>query len=67
MEHATQPTTSPDLDTDHDDAPRRFRSLENIMGPAVALGLADREITEELLAAIGDEPYSAEEALKIDE
>jgi hypothetical protein len=67
VEFVTPLTASPDLDADHDDAPRHFRTLENIMGPAAAPAHADREIIEELLAAIGDEPYSAEEALKIDE
>jgi hypothetical protein len=33
VEHATPPAESPDLDADHDDAPRRFCTLENILGP----------------------------------
>jgi hypothetical protein len=67
VEHATPPTESPDLDADHDDAPCRFCTLENILGPGTPPGLADQEITEELLTAIGEEPSSAEEALKIEE
>jgi hypothetical protein len=67
VEHATPPAESPDLNMDHDDAPRRFRRLENILGPGSPPGLADRGITEEFLAAINEEPSSADEALKVEE
>jgi hypothetical protein len=67
VEHATPPTESPDLDMEHDDAPRRFRRLENILGPGSPPGLTNQEVTEELLAAINEEPSSADEALKVKE
>jgi hypothetical protein len=41
--------------------------LENILGPSSPPGLADREITKELLAAINEEPCSADEALRVEE
>jgi hypothetical protein len=67
VEHASPPVDSPDLDANHDDAPRRFYMLENILGPSSPPGLADREITKELLAAINEEPCSADEALRVEE
>jgi hypothetical protein len=67
VEHATPPTESPDLDMEHDDAPRRFRRLENILGPGSPPGLTNQEVIEELLAAINEEPSSADEALKVKE
>jgi hypothetical protein len=41
--------------------------VENVLGPASTPGHAERELTEELLAAIGDEPASAEEAKGVKE
>jgi hypothetical protein len=52
VEHASPPADNPDLDADHNDVPRRFCMLENILGPGSPPGLTNREITEELLAAI---------------
>jgi hypothetical protein len=67
VEHATPPVESPDLDMEHDDAPRQFCRLENILGPGSPPGLTNREITEELLGAVNEEPSSANEALKVEE
>jgi hypothetical protein len=46
----------PDLDVDNDDAPLRFRTLEDLLGPAPPPGHAKRALVAELLAAIGEEP-----------
>jgi hypothetical protein len=67
VEHDSPPADNPDLDADHDDAPHRFRTLQNILGPGSPPGLANRGIAEELLAAINEEPCSVEEALRIEE
>jgi hypothetical protein len=67
VEHVTPPAESPDLDVEHNDAPCQFRRLENILGSGSPPGLANREITKELLAAINEEPDSADEALKVEE
>jgi hypothetical protein len=67
IEHATPPSASPDLDANAEDAPRRYRRLEDILGAAPLPVLADRQVTDELLAAIGGEPVSADEALKDDQ
>jgi hypothetical protein len=67
VEHAMPSADSSDLDTDHDDSPRQFCTLENILGLSSPPSFTDWEITEELLAAIDVEPSSADEALKIDE
>jgi hypothetical protein len=64
VEYATPPTASPDIDGEAEDAPLRFRRMDDVLGPAPLPSLADRDFTVELLAAIGDEPSSAEEALK---
>jgi hypothetical protein len=39
------PAESPNLDMEHDDAPRQFRIIENILGPGSPPGLANREFT----------------------
>jgi hypothetical protein len=65
IEHTTPPSASPNLDTD--DVPRRYRRLEDILGVAPQPMLADRQVIDELLAAIGGEPVSADEALKDDQ
>ena len=64
-EFVSPPSANPDLDNDHDDAPLRFRALDNVLGPAHIPGLAEREfqVDEELLLASGDdEPATFEEA-----
>ncbi|WVZ53348.1 LOW QUALITY PROTEIN: hypothetical protein U9M48_004308 [Paspalum notatum var. saurae] len=59
IQFASPPSGEPDLDDDHDEVPLRFRTVENV--------LAEREATKELLAAIKDEPATAEEAKGIKE
>jgi hypothetical protein len=55
VEHATPPTASLGLDEDVSDTPHHFiRTLDNVLGLASPPGLANREVTEELLAAIND-------------
>jgi hypothetical protein len=53
-----------DLDADHDDAPLRFRRLDNVIGPATPPGLAHRDVTEQLLLASDTEPSIFAEAQK---
>lgn len=53
---------SPDLDADHDDAPLRFRTIRDIIGPAAIPGLARRELGEDLLMVNTDEPTTFQEA-----
>jgi hypothetical protein len=59
------PLVSPDLNANTDDnAPRQFMMLANVLGPATPSGLANKQVNEEVLAAINNEPSSGEEALK---
>jgi hypothetical protein len=51
-----------DLDADHDDAPLRFRRLDNVLGPTSPPGLAQRELEEHLLLASDTEPSTFAEA-----
>ncbi|KAF0890153.1 hypothetical protein E2562_038255 [Oryza meyeriana var. granulata] len=51
-----------DLDADHDDAPLRFRSIDNVLGPATPLGLTNQEVQEELMMVSGEEPTSFAQA-----
>jgi hypothetical protein len=68
IEFDSPPTGELDLDGDHDDdAPLRFRTLDNILGASSPPRPAEREVAEELMVAIGDEPATAEEAKHIAE
>jgi hypothetical protein len=60
IEHATPPNASRDLDEDVDDASHSYRRLDDVLRPAPLPGLADRQVIDELLAAIGDEPVSGD-------
>lgn len=65
VEFATPPSGALDLDNDHDDeAPLRFRTIDNVLGPSGVPDLAERELAvdEDLLLAVGDEPATFEEA-----
>ena len=64
VEFASPPSGDLDLDVDRDDAPLRFRKLDNVVGPAEIPGLAKREfeVDEDLLLAVGEEPATFEEA-----
>lgn len=67
VEFATPPGAgvSEHLDTDHDDdAPLRYRYIDNILGPDSPPGLAAREVEEQLLLASDVEPTSYSEALR---
>jgi hypothetical protein len=57
------PEGSVDLDADAEDAPLRFRNMEDILGPSSPPDLAERVFVEELLTAIENEPATVEEAL----
>ena len=64
VEFATPPSVQSDhLDADHDDAPLRFRKIENIIGLTSPRGPALRAlIVEELHEVSSDEPASFAEA-----
>ena len=65
VEFASPPTGGDDnLDADHDEeAPLRFRKIENILGPTSPLGFAPRALLmEELHTVSPDEPASFAEA-----
>jgi hypothetical protein len=56
------------LDNDHDeDAPLRFRNLDNILGETSPPVYADRREGEHLMVAIEDEPATAKEAKLVKE
>jgi hypothetical protein len=67
VEHVTPPTDTPDLDEEADGAPLRFRTLADLLGASPRRNADDTQLREELLAAIGDEPATAEETLKTEE
>lgn len=53
------------LDHDHDDdAPLRFRRVDNILGPATPPGFVDWDLEEHLMLASDIEPSTFEEALQ---
>ncbi|WVZ92527.1 hypothetical protein U9M48_038582 [Paspalum notatum var. saurae] len=63
VQFATLPSGELDLNEDHDDdVPLRFRTMDNVLGLGSPPCLANRELTQELLVVIGDEPASVEEA-----
>lgn len=67
VQYATPPTSLVEqLDADHDDdAPLRFRTLDNIIGPASPPGYAVRDLGDEQLYAISaEEPASLAQAAK---
>jgi hypothetical protein len=65
VEFATPPAASPALDADHNNAPIRFHTLKNIHTTTGVPDHAEVGAVEELLAAIGEKPYSVDEALRI--
>ncbi|WVZ91493.1 hypothetical protein U9M48_037657 [Paspalum notatum var. saurae] len=67
IQFTSPPVGDVDLDKDHDDAPLRFRAMDNILGPASLPGLAEGEPVQELMVAIDDEPATAEEAKQFKE
>jgi hypothetical protein len=67
VEHVTPPIDTPDLDEEADGAPLRFKTLADLLGTSPRRNAYDTQLREELLAAIGDEPTTAEEALKTEE
>jgi hypothetical protein len=65
VEFATPPDAEDlDLDADHDDAPLRFRRIDNVLGESSLPGLAEREPGEQLLLASDVEPTTFAEAQK---
>jgi hypothetical protein len=67
VKHVTPPTDTPDLDEEADGAPLHFRTLAGLLGTSPRRNADDTQLREELLAAIGDEPATAAEALKTEE
>jgi hypothetical protein len=64
VEHVSRPTGTPDIDEDAYGAPLHFRSLVDLLCGAPRHNSIDIQLSEELLATIGDEPATADEALK---
>lgn len=63
VEFVSPPTgAAANLDADHDDAPRRFRTMDNVLGSAMLPGLAKREVQEELMMVSGEEPATFAQA-----
>ncbi|BAF28754.2 Os11g0656500 [Oryza sativa Japonica Group] len=63
VEFVSPPTgAAANLDADHDDAPLRFRTMDNVLGPAMLPGLANREVQEELMMVSGEEPATFAQA-----
>lgn len=63
MEFASPPSSGHvHLDADADDAPLRFCRVNNILSSASTLGLAHRELEEQLLLASDGEPSTFDEA-----
>jgi hypothetical protein len=60
-------STTPDLDSTAHDAPLHFHAMKNILGVASPPGVIQRGIVEDLLATIGEEPTSVDEALQVNE
>jgi hypothetical protein len=52
------------LDAEVEDAPLRFRRVDDVLGPTPVPGLANRWLMGELLAAISNEPSSVDDALR---
>jgi hypothetical protein len=67
VEHVTPPTNTPDLNEEADGAPLCFRMLADLLGTSPRRNADDTQLREELLAAIGDELATAEEAMKTEE
>jgi hypothetical protein len=67
VEHVTPPSNTPDLDEEADDAPLCFRMLADQLGASPQQNADDTQPREEMCAVIGDEPATAEEALKTEE
>jgi hypothetical protein len=64
VEHASPPNTAPDVDIDHDEeAPLRFRRIDNVLGPAKVPGMAERLLHEELYSVSAEEPATLEEVV----
>ncbi|KAF0901317.1 hypothetical protein E2562_039372 [Oryza meyeriana var. granulata] len=52
-----------DLDDDHDDVPLRFRTVDNLLSPALPPGLVERQVDAgELFFITAEEPSSFKEA-----
>ncbi|KAF0908576.1 hypothetical protein E2562_026625 [Oryza meyeriana var. granulata] len=59
---ASSPSGEADLDDEHDDAPLRFRRMDNILGDAAVPEQAQWELANELLAVSAEEPSTFAEA-----
>jgi hypothetical protein len=67
VEYVSPPVGTPDIDEDAYGAPLHFRSLADLMGGAPQHNGFDTQLREAMLVAIGDEPATANEALKTEE
>jgi hypothetical protein len=50
------------LDADHDDAPMRYRHLSDMLGPSTSPGQVERNLNEELMLVMGEEPATYSQA-----
>jgi hypothetical protein len=65
VKHVSPPTITPDIDEEPDGAPLHFGSMVDLLVAVPWQGMGTTQHTEEVLAAIGDEPTTVEETLKI--
>jgi hypothetical protein len=63
IKHVTPPVDAPDIDEEADGAPLRFRSMTDLLRGAPPQRSAVTQLIEQLLAVIGDELATVEEAL----
>jgi hypothetical protein len=62
IHHASPMSRELDLNHDHDDALPQFHRVDNILGPAVVLGLAQHALQQEMHVVSAEEPSSFVEA-----
>jgi len=68
VEFVSPPSGDLELDADHeDDAPLRFRALDNVLGDVPVPGKAGRELDAGLLLAVDGEPTSFDEVREEEE
>ena len=58
---ATSRANSAYLDDDHDDAPLRLRTMDNVLGPATAPGHVTRALAQNLMLASEVKPSTIKE------
>jgi hypothetical protein len=64
VEDVSPPAGTPDIDEEADSAPLCVKMLADLLGVVPRQNAINTQLREELLAAIGDEPGTTEEAMK---